>query len=531
MNQHATHAHRSSAIATANQKPSAQGTPASAMGYQPRYQPSISQQHTPTDEQIGALEMAQTGESFKIVAYAGAGKTTTLKLISENLRGRGLYLAFNKAIANEAQGKFPPNVRCQTFHSLAFRHVSRDVTAKISLPRLTPSRLAAELNLKPIGAERRIDGVVKSVTLTPAKLANIISESITNFCKTSSAYPAPRHILAPSWMDAADSAQLQQILYPALEQRWLQSIDPRHQAGISHDIYLKLWTLSNPIIPADFILFDEAQDADPLMMGALIRQDKQTIYVGDAHQQIYEWRGALNAMKRLPYPQTLLTQSFRFGEPIADVANVFLKALQEDIPLKGNPNQRSTTAKSLVHGAKDAILCRTNATAMAHLLTGLKLGHKVALQADSQRILRFCQGADSLKNGKSAYGLPELAYFNHWGEVQEFSQTGEGSDLKTWVNLIEEHGTATITKAINSLSTSSHADYVVSTAHKAKGLEWERVQISDDFLYDVNTQSVKISPEELRLLYVACTRGKSLLDIHHITDLLDALKHKKVIYA
>lgn len=486
----------------------------------------------PTDEQINALNMAMTGQSFKIVAYAGAGKTTTLKLISEHIQGRGLYLAFNKAIASEAQGKFPRNVRCQTFHSLAYRHVNRDVTAKISLPRLTPSRLANELNLSAIQVERKVDGIKRSITLTPAKLANIVSEGITNFCKTSSAYPAPRHITPPSWLDEKDSERLQELLYPALEMRWLQSIDPRHQSGIGHDIYLKLWTLSNPIIPADFILFDEAQDADPLMMGALIRQDKQTIYVGDAHQQIYEWRGALNAMKRLPYPQTLLTQSFRFGDEIAKVANVFLTALQETIPLKGNPNTASRIAKLLAHGKKDAILCRTNATAMSHLLAGLKAGHKVALQADSDRILRFCHAAESLKTGKSAYGVPELAFFKHWGEVQEFSETGEGSDLKTWVKLIEEHGTQTISSAIKSLTTQSHADYVVSTAHKAKGLEWNRVQISDDFLYDINRQSIKITPEELRLLYVACTRAKEILDVHHISDLLASivLDDKKLIY-
>ncbi|WP_323843618.1 UvrD-helicase domain-containing protein [Moraxella sp. Pampa] len=488
--------------------------------------------HSPTDEQNAALQMAVTGQSFKIVAYAGAGKTTTLKLISQNMRGRGLYLAFNKAIANEAQGKFPSNVRCQTFHSLAFRHVNRDITAKISLPRLTPSKLANELNLSAIQVERNIDGIKKPILLTPAKLANIISESLANFCKTSSSYPAPRHITPPSWLDEKDSEQLQAMLYPALEQRWLQSIDPRHQSGIGHDIYLKLWTLSDPIIPADFILFDEAQDADPLMMGALIRQDKQTIYVGDAHQQIYEWRGALNAMKRLPYPQTLLTQSFRFGENIAKVANVFLTALQETTPLKGNPTTPSHIAKLLANGKKDAILCRTNATAMSQLLSGLKAGHKVSLQADSDRILRFCHAAESLKTGKSAYGVPELAYFKHWGEVQEFSETGEGSDLKTWVKLIEEHGSQTISNAIKSLTTQSHADYVVSTAHKAKGLEWNRVQIGDDFLYDISRHSIKISPEELRLLYVACTRSKEVLDIHHISDLIAnlALDDKKLIY-
>ncbi|MDO4894692.1 UvrD-helicase domain-containing protein [Moraxella sp.] len=496
----------------------------------PPSNPTAQARPTPTDEQLAALDMARTGQSFKIVAYAGAGKTTTLKLISENLRGRGLYLAFNKAIANEAQGKFPPNVRCQTFHSLAFRHVSRDITAKVSLPRLTPARLAEELGIQGIAVERLVDGIKKPVMLTPAKLGGIISEAMTNFCKTSSAYPAPRHINVPSWLDAVDAARLQEYLYPAFERRWLQSIDPRHQSGISHDVYLKLWTLSNPIIPADFVLFDEAQDADPLMMGALIRQDKQTIYVGDAHQQIYEWRGALNAMKRLPYPQTLLTQSFRFGEPIAQIANVFLTALQETIPLKGNPNQHSAIAKSLVHGKKDAILCRTNANAMSELLLGLKLGHKVALQADTQRILRFCQGAENLKNGKSAYGIAELAFFGHWGEVQEFSETGEGSDLKTWVKLIDEHGTKTLQHTLEKLTPPQNADYIITTAHKAKGLEWNSVQISDDFLYDVTHQSVKISPEELRLLYVACTRGKAVLDIHHIQDLIDGLKNKKVIY-
>lgn len=487
--------------------------------------------YTPTDEQQSALDMAMLGGSFKVVAYAGAGKTTTLKLISENLRGRGLYLAFNKSIANEAQGKFPSNVRCQTFHSLAFRHVSRDITAKVSLPRLTPARLAKELNLSSIEVQRSVDGINKPVVLTPEKLANMVSEAVSTFCKTSSGYPAPRHITPPTWLSDTDKARLQELLYPAFEYRWLSSIDPRHQAGIGHDVYLKLWTLSNPVIPADFILFDEAQDADPLMMGALLKQDKQTIYVGDAHQQIYEWRGAVNAMKRLPYPATLLTQSFRFGEEIAKVANLFLKALQETIPLRGNPQKHSATAQLLTHGKKDAVLCRTNANAMAQLLLGQKLGHKVALQADGARILRFCQGADNLRNGKTVYGVPELAYFGRWDEVREFSETGEGSDLKTWVKLIEEYGTKTIASAINNLTTYSHADYVVSTAHKSKGLEWARVQIGDDFLYDVNRQVVKITPEELRLLYVACTRAKEVLDVNNIKGLLSGLAGgKKLVY-
>lgn len=485
----------------------------------------------PTEEQLAALNMAMDGKSFKVVAYAGAGKTTTLKLIGERLRGRGLYLAFNKAIANEARQKFPPHVECRTFHSLAYRHVPRDITAKLSLPRFSPKRLGDDLGLQSVQVRRQIEGSSKYIKFTAARQARFVSDAVSHFCSTHASYPAPRHLTFPSWVSDADAEQLREMLYPAVEQRWLQSIDPRHPAGIGHDIYLKLWALSKPAIPADFILFDEAQDADPLMMGILTQQPRQVIYVGDAHQQIYEWRGAVNAMKKLSLPQTLLTQSFRFGEPIAEVANLLLKALQEDIPLKGNPNKKSGLAKSLVHGKKDAILCRTNAAAMTQLLMGLKLGHKVALQADTERMLKFCQAAENLKQGKSAYGVPELAYFYNWGDVQDYSETTEGSDLKTLVKLVDDHGSDIVTQAVNSLTDIKDADYVISTAHKAKGLEWSRVQLDDDFYYDVTTHGVKISPEELRLLYVACTRAQSNLDIHHISDLISGLKSgKKVIY-
>lgn len=485
----------------------------------------------PTDEQLAALNMAMDRQSFKIVAYAGAGKTTTLKLIGERLRGRGLYLAFNKAIASEAQQKFPPHVDCRTFHSLAYRHVSRDITAKLALPRFSPKRLGDDLRLQPVQIRRNMDGVNKFVTLTPAKLARMVSDSVSHFCSTHASYPAPRHIELPKWIDQNDADQLREMLFPAVEKRWLQSIDARHPAGIGHDIYLKLWALSKPNIPADFILFDEAQDADPLMMGILTQQPRQVIYVGDAHQQIYEWRGAVNAMKKLPLPQTLLTQSFRFGEPIADVANTLLKALQEDVPLKGNPNRDSSTESGLVNAKKDAILCRTNAAAMNQLLIGLKLGHRVALQADTDRMLKFCQAAENLKNGKSAYGVPELAYFYNWSDVQEYSETSEGSDLKTLVKLVDDHGTNVLAQAVNSLTRIENADYVISTAHKAKGLEWSRVKLDDDFYYDTTAQSVKITPEELRLLYVACTRAQNNLDFQNIQDLIVGLQSgKKVIY-
>lgn len=112
--------------------------------------------YKPTHEQEQALQTALTRQSFKIVAYAGAGKTSTLKLIGDNLRGRGMYLAFNKAIANEATQKFPTHVNCRTFHSLAFRHTDRQISAKLQLPRFSPQRLAHDLGLIPLQVKRAL---------------------------------------------------------------------------------------------------------------------------------------------------------------------------------------------------------------------------------------------------------------------------------------------------------------------------------------------------------------------------------------
>ncbi|MFX8098481.1 UvrD-helicase domain-containing protein, partial [Acinetobacter baumannii] len=93
-----------------------------------------------------------------------------------------------------------------------------------------------------------------------------------------------------------------------------ESQNPQSPGAISHDVYVKLWQLSRPTIPADYILFDESQDANGLMLSVLRRQSAQVIYVGDPYQQIYEWRGAVNAMDHIKAQKRALTLSFRFGE-------------------------------------------------------------------------------------------------------------------------------------------------------------------------------------------------------------------------
>jgi len=68
----------------------------------------------------------------------------------------------------------------------------------------------------------------------------------------------------------------------------------------------------------DIIFIDESQDFDNIMLKILL--DDTTIpklFVGDAKQAIYEWKGCINAFEKLPKETTMIEfySTFRVGEP------------------------------------------------------------------------------------------------------------------------------------------------------------------------------------------------------------------------
>lgn len=86
------------------------------------------QTSTPEQSEI----ISYKGRRLKVIAFSGTGKTSTLvKYALENNSERMLYLAFNRAIRDEAVSKFPKNVECKTSHQLAFASVGRNYTHKL----------------------------------------------------------------------------------------------------------------------------------------------------------------------------------------------------------------------------------------------------------------------------------------------------------------------------------------------------------------------------------------------------------------
>jgi superfamily I DNA/RNA helicase len=295
--------------------------------------------------------------------------------------------------------------------------------------------------------------------------------------------------------------------------------------------YLKLWALSDPIIETDFIFLDEAQDTNPVVMGIIQNNARHTqvIYVGDQHQQIYEWMGAVNAMVDIntAQPGCCLTTSFRFGAEIAQAANGVLRFLGETRAISGNPNVISYIGET----NPDAVLARTNATVITELLNALEQKKRPHLASRTKKdLVRLIHGVIDLKAGRPS-DVPEWFGFGNWSEVLEFVQNGEDEQLKTFVNLIQTRSEKQILWALNQTVDAKTANIVLSTAHQAKGLQWKNVRLADDF--PTSTQSNKgrenlAFESEARLFYVALTRAQECVQFNPATLALFSKERQNV---
>lgn len=89
----------------------------------------------PTDEQTAAADAFHAGQHLALQAGAGTGKTTTLTLLARITKRRGRYLAYNRAIAQDARARFPDTVQCKTAHALAYAAVGHRYTRRLNAPR------------------------------------------------------------------------------------------------------------------------------------------------------------------------------------------------------------------------------------------------------------------------------------------------------------------------------------------------------------------------------------------------------------
>ena len=469
-----------------------------------------------TKEQLQCIESFQIASQLKISAFAGTGKTTTLLGIANSVPNKkGLYLAFNKEIADEAVKKFPKNVECRTTHSLAYQYASNHFSREKLGGGINAIRVAELLELKPVSfGENR--------NFSSRQVGQWIVDTVKNFCQSDSESLDSSHVECGRIRfikELSDRESFINFLLQAANFIWSKSIDSESSVPLGHDGYLKLWSMSQPLLEYDFIMLDEAQDTNAAVIHALSKQRAKTVYVGDKYQQIYGFRGAFNAMEKIHVDsESSLTTSFRFGDPIAEIANAIIRRFGEQRKIVGNENIpskiNSTPAKAFIY--------RTNIGMLDGLVDAISKKQRPFLAGGTSELRALVHDIELMQSGHAAISNGDFFGFNHWLDLVGFSRSEEGSSFQTIVQIVERFGLEELGRMLDEVVPSSEqADVILTTAHKSKGKEWDHVEVCDDFASKIRIDNLQIGKytfdhplvEEITLLYVALTRAKYSLNI------------------
>lgn len=458
-----------------------------------------------TEEQEYAVALILSGKSIKVQASAGSGKTTLLECAAHKRPDKkGVNITFNKAIAESSKKKFPTNIICSTGHALAYKELKVWEMAH-RFQKLTGFLLAKNHD---IGST--------ALFPTPATKGFLILETIRFWCYSPNTKIT--EIFVPKIKANLEDETKVKMVADIVEQAkkiWLMMSDRNSDFPITHDTYLKMWALTNPNLNKDLILYDEVQDANGVILDIVGKQRAQKIYVGDSFQQIYSWRGAINALKHIHTKETAyITQSFRFGDAIADMANKILQNYidpQYRPPLIKGLSEKYSSVTDKCITDPDCIICRTNVGVITEVFTELSKGKRVHLMGGKNAVVSLLLGAQDLMNGQRS-SHPDLIFFDNWASVVVYANSPEGGDLAVLVKIINEFGIPKLMDALHkTFERPEEAEITITTAHKAKGLEWEEVRLGSDFPFADESNCPQ--EEEANLLYVAATRALKTLDI------------------
>ncbi|MFN2358213.1 MAG: UvrD-helicase domain-containing protein, partial [Desulfotignum sp.] len=453
------------------------------------------------------------GRVLKVLAFAGTGKTTTLVAYAEKRPHlRFLYLAFNKSVQQEAAKKFSSNVMARTAHSLAFQ--ARGFRYK--------DRLVKGF---------RANQVMAALNLDDYETARFTMETLHRYLVSADPVVAARHIPGTARGYFQQQGRKMPDMVARANQLGRLMCNGEHpDIGMIHDGYLKLYQLSNPALHFDCILLDEAQDINPVVSAIVMaqvqagpgRKNPAVILVGDNHQQIYSFRGAKDTLTALTADQTCyLTRSFRFNDNIARVANMVLSVCKRETrPIRGTPVNKD--AKPSWDPDRYTIIARTNAVLFDR-----------AVQLYKQHTIGFSGGIqgyrlDLLKavfflydKARSRIHDPFIKGFSSFSSLKSYAGAVEDLELSSVCAMVEKYGAALpghVDRIKEKTVDTDRAGVILTTAHKAKGLEWDNVLVMDDFAALVKEEKpvdpAGVDPDEFNLIYVAVTRARIHLRFH-----------------
>lgn len=460
-------------------------------------------QPKPTTEQTAILDaISSTNDNLMLLARAGCGKSSTLKLIDRAaLVEPHLYLVFNKANAVEAEssGDFRQGTAIKTFNSLGHRVWAQTCSKKTILNPKKINEIFKSI----------VDDEPKSERNALWSLYDTITEGVS--LARALGYIPPTHHLSHKTlckfsdvalkMDETPSSEvhhlIDQILITSIKQAYNGVIDFNDQCYMS-----TLFGGSFPKFP--LVLIDEYQDLSPVqhaMIEKLCRWSRQ-IGVGDDAQAIYGFRGAdeggmASAVAKFSMSVFPLSTSFRC--PSAIVNNVKWRVPEFTALREGGQVSR---ADKLTIADESTVICRNNAPLLKLAMSQIASGRSVNVSGTdmSAKLVRQME-----KLGDPT--MSRLQFINaidSWQAEKETKGSRTAKDMAECMRVFAKHGNSlgqAVSYAKHLFEQSGTVRFL--TGHKSKGLEFENVYHLDDSLLGEG--------QDQNLRYVIDTRSKDRL--------------------
>jgi len=479
-----------------------------------------------TKNQKGIIESAKENGFIKINAFAGTGKTTVLEYLTKTYSNQKfLYLVFNKNMANEAKKKFPDNTHVYTINGLAYRF----------------SRY--ELNFVTVKNGYRVIEIKNYLNITKYDIALITINIFNSFCNS-----AFKDINKKVVLDLINTNDEMKLVFARNKQHiddivkhiltiWNNMFNS--ELEITHNFYLKYFHINidrmKDFINYDFILLDEAQDTNDITLDIFNNLNGKKVLVGDKHQAIYGWRGAVNAMTKLNdsnVRELYLTETFRFNNNIATKANFLLNdLLGENKKIISYYPDKDNQIKSR------CCITRTNAGVIKVFSKNYNKGKIIKTIRNPDDIFKLPLSLYYFLKNKTKYRneikVKWLYNFRSRDDIKKYAQSINDIELLTSLSIVEEfwEDLIDIYKNAKAFRRKRKVDLFITTAHTCKGLEWDHVTIYNDFpniLQKISTVTEDIDHfkmiisnlndnrnsfaiqkiiEEINLYYVAVTRA------------------------
>jgi DNA helicase-2/ATP-dependent DNA helicase PcrA len=492
----------------------------------------------PSPQQQGFFDWVSDGEGNALVeAVAGAGKTTTIVKALDLMSGYVFLGAYNSKMAKELKERVAgrKGVFASTFHSAGYKQLRFTYGQRHAL-RVDATKVAEIVNdIIQGGREdlRELAGAVVGI-VSMAKQRGFGAMGVPLAQITDAAW---LEMIAHFGLDEnlPENARMDQVV--AMSRAVLNRSNLNLEV-IDYDdmVYLPLQR-DLRMLQNDWVLIDEAQDTNPTrraLAKKMLKPGGRLVAVGDPHQAIFGFTGADNDSlsiieREFNCARMPLTVTYRCPKAVVEHARNWVSHItaHETAP-EGEVLTMDYDADFFADvQAGDAVLCRQNKYLVraffqfvrdgkAAKIEGRAVGQGLSALAGKWKIKTL----DALADRLESYRRKEIEKAIKNKQEQRADQIDD--QVETLFVLIERAkatGVDTV-EGLRAMIDGMFADdvsgmnmIVLCSAHRSKGLEWNRVFLlgRDELMPSPFARQAWQAEQERNLIYVAVTRAKQTL--------------------